>query len=374
MVVCSAKADRAGWPEFSWETVPVCLHFGKHGAALSDKELAFVARTSNLVCLEKGHAKGRLGSTEKGIAHDAKRLKALNPDVKVLYYWNGVLNYNLYEACKEVRKNPQWVLRDENGKPIFKDEKARLEQYNLLDPGFRRWWVAETGRAVREFGCDGVFMDALPQVKTRVLRQMGGGEKTEEKLVAAVEEMMTGAQKAMGKEGFLLYNGLRYLPRDKETGGKEFLPFGDGAMVEHFTAFGSRSKEAIVSDMESIVQAGRAGKMLVVKGWPDVDFNWMNGEKMREPYAELAKEAEEKMTFSLACFLVAAQEHSYFCYSWGYREVHGSLVDYGQFQKPLGKPKGDAVREGWTFRRSFENAEVWVDVEKRKATIKWGKK
>ena len=365
------KAGQEGWPEYSWETVPVCLHFGKTPGALTEEELKFVAETSPLVCLEKGHGSRVTGSTEKGIAYDARRLKEINPQVKVLYYWNAVLNYQLYDACAVVAENPDWVLRGKDGEPIYKS--GTLEQYNLLNANFRQWWVKEAGRAMTEWDCDGVFMDALPQVKTRVLRQLGGGAETEQLLVDAVEEMMTGAQQAMGKEGILLYNGLRNLDRGGSTLGEEYLPLADGAMTEHFTAFASQSPEAIVRDIESIIEAGEAGKMVVVKGWPDPEFNWMNNEKMKEPKERLKQEAEEKMTFSLACFLVAAQAHSYFCYSWGYREHHGSLADYEQFRKPLGAPLGEARREGWEFKRSFQHASVWVDVAKREAKIEWKK-
>lgn len=101
-----------GLPPCSWDTVPVYIHFGKTSGPLSAKELRFVAKNSTFVCFEKGHAKAKLGSTEKGIEHDAKRLKELNPDIKVLFYWNSFLNYQLYDACAEFGKHPEWVFRD----------------------------------------------------------------------------------------------------------------------------------------------------------------------------------------------------------------------------------------------------------------------
>lgn len=110
---------------------------------------------------------------------------------------------------------------------------------------------------------------------------------------------------------------------------------------------------------------------MTVKGWPDPEFTWINPEKMKLPIEELAGEAREKITFPLACFLAAAQENCYFCYSWGYRERHGSLLDYPEFHKPLGKPKEDSRRNGWVYTRSFEHARVWVNVAERKAEIQW---
>jgi len=365
----ATAAERDGWPEFSWDTVPVYIHFGKSSGPLTEAELQFVARTSRFVCFEKGHGVRRFGSTEKGIAHDARRLKALNSRIKVLFYWNGFLNYPLYEACREFKKHPDWIFRDKQGNLLYK--VRRLEQYNLLSADFRRWWASIAGKAVSEYGCDGIFMDAVNQAKRPLWMQKGWGKGNEHLLTQAVADMMHLANKRMGDDAILLYNGLRTLDRGRETTGREYLPHADGAMVEHFGAFHSRSRESIARDIQAVARAGKAGKIVVVKGWPDPEFNWLNKTKMKLPPQQLAREARDKITFSLACFLVAAQENAYFCYSWGYTERHGSLVDYPEFHKPLGKPRGDATSSGWTYTRSFEHASVRVDLADRTARIEW---
>ncbi len=367
---CAAcAADNTARPVFSWDTVPVYIHFGKSSGPLTDDEIKFVARTSNFVCFEKGHAKGRFGSTEKGIAHDAKRLKARNRKMKVLFYWNGFLNYQLYDACKEFKKHPDWILRDAGGKPLYK--VRNLEQYNLLNAEFRKWWASIAAKGVKEYGCDGVFMDALLQPLRPKWINAGWGRGNQRLVNPAIIDMMQQARKKMGDKAILLYNGLRSSDRSSDIRGSEFLPHADGVTVEHFGAFQSRKKESVARDIAAIERAGKTGKIVVVKGWPDPQFIWINKAKMKLPARQLAKEAKEKITFSLACFLVAARENSYFCYSWGYREKHGSLIDYPEFHKPLGKPKGDATRNRWTYTRSFEHAEVRVDLSTRKARIDW---
>lgn len=362
-------AETDGRPAFSWETVPVYIHLGKRAGPFTKEELQHVADISDFVCLEKGHGIGRFGSTEKGIAHDAGRLKTLNPRMTVLFYWNTFLNYPLYDARRQVEQHPEWLFRDQQGEPIYK--VRTLEQYNLLDPGFRRWWAGVAGRAVSEYGCDGIFMDAVDQAKRPLWMKKGWGDGKEQLLTEAVVNMMRLARKEMGDDAILLYNGVRSSDRSGKTTGEQYLPFADGAQVEHFTAFHSREKESIARDIESIARAGKAGKIMVVKGWPDEEFNWLNQEKMKLPPGELAREAREKITFSLACFLIAAQPQSYFCYSWGYREQHGGLLDYPEFHRPLGKPASDAVRDGWRFQRSFEHASVRVDLSNRTAGIDW---
>ncbi len=370
VVHCAALAGSASArPHFSWDTVPLYIHFGKSTGPLSDSELAFVARVCDFVCLEKGHARTHFGSTEKGIAHDAKHLKALNPRMKVLFYWNTFLNYPLYDACETVAKHPQWLFRDRKGTPIYKT--GTLEQYNLLNPDFRQWWATIAAKAVTEYGCDGIFMDAVNQAKRPIWMKRGWGEGNEDALTQAVIDMMQHAKRQMGRDALLIYNGLRSLDPTGLTSGREYLPHADGAMVEHFTAFRSQSKESIAADIEAVTAAARMDKIVIVKGWPDPTFNWTNKEQMRLPSTKLAAEARKKITFSLACFLIAAQEHCYFSYSWGWREHHGSLLDYPEFQRPLGKPKGPATRRGWTYTRSYEHASVRLNLAQREAMIEW---
>lgn len=354
-------------PRFSWATVPLYLHFAKSEGLLSDEEVRFVAERADLICLEKGHGFRTLGSTEKGIVHDARRIKQINHNAKVLFYWNTFLNYQLYDACGEFAQHPEWVFRDRQGNPIYKT--GTLEQYNLLDPAFRAWWAGIAGRAVSEYGCDGIFMDAVDQAKRPIWMRQGWGAGKESELTDAVIDMMHRARSAMGESTLLLYNGLRSTADG--TTGEAYLPYADGVMVEHFGVFQSAGKEALERDIEAIRNAASAGKIVAVKGWPDPQFVFTNREKMREPREKLIAEAREKITFSLACFLMAAEQHTYFAYGWGYRADDGCLIDYPELSRPLGPPLEPPLRKGWLYRRRFAHAAVEVDLAARRASIDW---
>jgi hypothetical protein len=149
----------------------------------------------------------------------------------------------------------------------------------------------------------------------------------------------------------------------------QFLDLTDASTMEHFDQFLSMDKENVVLDMENMMEAGKQGQIVIMKGWPG--FNFTMREKMHQPYEELLAEARDHISFPLACFLVAMQPYSYFNYSWGYREKHGSLDWYPEFNLSPGKPKGQAVRKGWEYTRAFEHCKVWVDVETKKAKIEW---
>lgn len=57
----------------------------------------------------------------------------------------------------------------------------------------------------------------------------------------------------------------------------------------------------------------------------------------------------------------------------GEPSADGQLIDYPEYQRKLGPPKGDAVREPgtWIFRRAFKHAKVTVNIEKRERGIEW---
>ena len=68
---------------------------------------------------------------------------------------------------------------------------------------------------------------------------------------------------------------------------------------------------------------------------------------------------------------MAAQTNTYLCYTWGYREHHGTFDWYPEFDKPLGPPKGPAKKDGWTYHREFAHASVSVNLETKTARIEW---
>ncbi len=353
----------AAYPKFSWDTVPVYIHFGAN-EGLSDDEIAFVAARTNLVCLEKAHGVDVHGSTEKGIFADSLRLKAINPDLKLIYYWNTFLDYPMFDAHQVYEQQPQWWLKTLDGSPDMKN--GRLKRYDLSNPEVREWWTEEVKKAVVDGPCDGVFADAFPQIASPANIKIWGQEKYDAIQEGLIETLKL-TRKKIGADPIIMFNGIRNT--DSLNLGMSYLPYTDAATIEHFGHFQSTSKESMAQDIEDMITAGKQGKLVVLKGWPGFDFTQPGIRDV--PYETLLTHARENITFPLACFLIAAQKHSYFCYTWGYREKDGSLDWYDEFDRKLGPPKEDAFRKGWGFTRSYEFAEIWVDLESKSAKIDW---
>jgi len=357
----AAKTDAAATlTGFSWDRVPLNIHFGKRNADMTDAEIDFLATHSRLIALEKGHGAGVHGSTEAGVADTARRLKQRNPAVKVLFYLNAFINWGGYESFKTYR--PEWTLRDTKGKEVMKTGTVSRPDPSNAD--FREWWSDVVAAEMKRGPIDGVFVDALPQALTPALAKTIGAEK-EKAVVAGLREMIALTKRKIGADKILLANGTR------TTDFREILDWEgiDGVMVEHFAGFKTDQPADIKADLDTITLAATKGKFVVIKGWPG--FNWLDTEMMKRPHAELLKLARERITFPLACFLVAAQPGSHFCYSWGYSDHHGMLDAYPELERPLGPPSADAIWDALTATREFAHASVFVNLETKTARIDW---
>lgn len=363
-------SSQSAYPAFSWDKVPVVAHFGKHDDELTKKQIDFLAEHFPVVVLEKSHAIKKLGSTEAGIAHDAARLKRASKDMKVFFYWNALIDYgSMYEASATFTAHPEWAVKDLQGNDVTV-QAAKRKRYDHSNPELRKWWTNVAIHECRKPAIDGVFIDALPQLAMNTPGNIKiWGQDKQQSMEQGLLQSLGTIRQQVGNDKLIIYNGLRGRKDLWPDMGMRYFKDCDAAMIEHFGALQGESKEVMANDIEAIQQAGKMGKIVIVKAWPN--FTWLDKDMMDKPYTELEKLSREQITFPLAAFLAAAGEYAYLCYTWGYRENMGTFSWYPEFDKPLGKPKGDAVRNGWTYTREFEHALVWVDLEKRQGKITW---
>ncbi len=355
-----AGANSAELTGFSWERVPLYLHFGKRNGPMTDAELDFVARHTRFVTLEKGHGAGQHGSTEEGIYHTARELKRRNPEMRVLFYFNAFINWQPYDAFKRYR--PEWTLRNAAGEVVTHPSGMPRPDPSL--PAMRTWWSDTVAEAMRHAPLDGVFADALPQAISPALAKQVGAEKART-IVAGLREMMKLTKEKIGPRRVILANGTR------THDFREILDWDgiDGVMIEHFGGFHTAGAADMKADLDTLALAEARGKFVVLKGWPG--FNWLDKEMMAKPREELLRLARANVEFPLACFLVGARPGSFFCYSWGYVHNHGMLDAYPEFGRALGPPRGDAAWQGLSATREFEHASVRVNLETKQARIEW---
>lgn len=343
-----------------WDRVPLYVHFGKRDGDLTPAELDFLAAHAPFVALEKSHGAAVHGSTEAGIAATARELKRRNAHVRVLFYLNAFINWPGYAAQRTYRD--EWTLRDARGEIVR--HPSGTPRPDPSQAAFREWWAEVVAGAHRDAPLDGLFADALPQALSPALARQVGAEKARA-VVAGLREMLALTKARLGPGRIIVVNGTR------TNDFREILDWEgiDGVMIEHFAAFGKDGPADIKADLETLALAAARGKFAVLKGWPG--FNWLDREMMARPRAELLALARERVTFPLACFLVAAQPGSCFAYSWGYTANHGMLEPYAEFSRRLGPPAGAARWEKFSAVREFAHASVHVDLATRVARIDW---
>jgi hypothetical protein len=346
-------------PPFNWDRVPVYAHVGKASDDFTSEEMDFLAKHFDFITIEKDQASRKHGSSEAGFAAAAREIKKRNPRAKVLFYWNASLDTSSGRGSYlAMRTFPaDGYLSDSQGKPVLR--RKTVPNYDLSRSDVREWWSDAAAKAVREYGADGIFADAMGQSQDK-----GLDDKTFTALVAARVALLEETRRKIGPDKLIVYNGLM------KDDPKKLLKFADGAMIERFGHFDTgSSKEQIASFFEATHAAAKDGKIVLLKGWPG--FSYREPEVNKTPHDELVRLARERITSSLACFLVAAEPNCYFCYTWGYREKHGTFDWYPEFDKPLGPPKGEAKRTGWTYQREFAHASVFVNLETKAARIDW---
>ena len=94
--------------------------------------------------------------------------------------------------------------------------------------------------------------------------------------------------------------------------------------------------------------------------------------------------AADLLVQSLAPFLIVANERVFLQYAWFYQMQDGNIPCpaaiecgmpsswYPEFSRPLGAPKGPAVKKGPIWTREFAHASVHVDIRARSASeITW---
>ncbi len=367
----ASVAPPSHYPDFSWDRVPIAAHLGKPAGPFTEREARFIADHFPLVTVEKTQCMNLPSRGERAMGQAAQQIRKANPRTKILFYWNAFLAYPMYDAHQTFIAHPDWRLMDHDAKPVL--VRGRVPTYDLSIPEVRDWWSTVACQSVRDQAFDGLFVDALPKIGMLAEdnRRKWGAAKYEA-VEAGLHEMLAMTRKCLGPDGLLIYNGLRGDREKWQDGGLRYLASADGAMVEHFGHYSGRDAQGRIRagqlemDIELIRQAGLAGKLVIVKGWPKLSAEPATGA------SEATKStAHADITFPLAAFLVAAEKYAYFAYSWGYTDTDGWFETYAEFDRPLGPPKGPAVRDGWEYRREFEHASVWVDIQQERARITW---
>jgi hypothetical protein len=361
-------------PAFSWDRVPQYMHIRK-AQKFTDAEIKYLA-SFPLLTFEKTTGHSAFQSTEDGTLAAAKAVKDVNPSTKILYYRNVIVHYGTYKANAEIEKLPGAFLVGRNGKTKLVRNVA--EAYDLTNPQVRDWWVGHAKQVCSDPAIDGLFLDGNIKVLSSGYLNRDIGKEKKAAQFAGYKTMMDEARKALGPDKIMLANVLR-IGQSKDDGLEAIKQF-DGSYIEGFeiAATQEQKKDNVAKGIEAFRKAARDGFIVAFTAGLS-ELNETEGVLNPQRTDEIRKglsgndNHSKRFEYLLALFLTCAEKHSYFLAHDGYGAEKSKvwMKRNPELERPLGEPKGPAVKDGYIYTREFAHAKVRLDIENEVGEIVW---
>ena len=379
----------------SWETVGsfLWIDIAARVGPLSTEQLSFLADTYSIVSLEKCfNLDTFIGNSEAGTRNASAALHALNPNLKVLFYFHMHKLFDNCYASNAAFNHQQWIATDDQGLAL-----SSPPLYNLSIPAMRAYMVdailaAEGSGNNPADGLpyfDGVFGDGTADAASeygilpeRYAAIRDGSHANLQGVLNTVRSTMRPGAKFIGN-GITMYTGN---PVDH---GLAALPYVDGFCHEHFLGFeqldritGALLPAVFATVVSSLRNATAQGRLVLVKAWPgpacqpitEMGPSWCGAEAVPVTSKGRAVAAQNVLIPRLAAFLVLADRLMFFAYHWWYTQDGGGVpclagreatctfpTDDGWFKEfsfPLGAPLGDYSLTGDVYTREYAGASV----------------
>ena len=159
-------------PKFSWDTLGGLsfFHSSNSTGAYSEEAIRLMAKF-RMVTIEKwmmvkepGHA----STMSANIVDTLRRVKAVDPEVSTVFYFNSVCNFPQYASLyDQYAAMPERWLYQESGEPVFlscagfenSSYPSGMPIYNFAHPEVQQLWASECINATRSGVVDGCFSD-----------------------------------------------------------------------------------------------------------------------------------------------------------------------------------------------------------------------
>ncbi|MCP4312469.1 MAG: hypothetical protein GY790_14490 [Bacteroidetes bacterium] len=359
------------YPDFSWDHVPLYMHMRK-AIAFTQEELSYLAEFP-IITLEKTTGSATYGSTEKGSLEAAKAIKEYNPHAKVLYYRNIMVHYQGYDVNSSLEKVADPLLSDASGETNIVHSGKR-GAYDLTKPRLQEWWLDHCETMAGYDQIDGIFIDGNIKALEPVFLGKEIGEEKKSAVAEAYGQMMKELDDRVGENKLLIANLIRArLPNS----GLDYMSNFDGSYLEGFEipANGFTRLEYVARGIDATQEAARDGKVICMSMGLGRARKTGSGIDDTRMDAGENSQIQDRLTYSLAIFLICAEKYSYFLAHDGYSVNSDDssvwLKTFPEYSKPLGPPQGPAIRDGAVYTRKYEHTSVWLDIEHEKAKITW---
>ena len=360
------------YPEFSWDHIPRYMNVWKQ-TDFTGEELDYLAQFP-LITFEK--ATGVRGSNvQKGTLKAARGVKARNPEAKILYYKNIVIDWGGSAASKELKTIQGAYLQSKDGSHATFSQNSSIQFFDIGLPDVRAWWMKDARRMLDDLSIDGIFIDA--NIKVLVdgyfLRQKKVGAEQYQRLKDGYGQLLTQIDAEFRSDNIVLGNIIR---ARLKNGGLDYLSYFDGSYFEGFehNVGGVSRPDYMAKGIEAAQTAARQGKILAFTLGVQEALKQSNGAELDRNEALRAR-----VNYAAALFLIVAEKYSYFLpvdqmgvvTRGGKQSNQLWMQTLPIFKKRLGPPKGPATKNGYIYTREFEHCSVWLDIEKEVGELTW---
>eukprot|EP00054_Salpingoeca_dolichothecata_P004472 m.30741 g.30741 ORF g.30741 m.30741 type:complete len:413 (-) comp14625_c0_seq2:23-1261(-) len=330
-------------PVFSWNKVPVynfpCFDpKTRNDTPFTPSDIDLLLKFPFVVlCHGFYDSSGKLVLAEDAMSAVAKQLKQKNPNIKVLFYLNSVLDWNDYRFHLDyVQATPSAWARQSNGEPCrtpgdkeFAQPKDGMLSLDFAQQQGRELWQQACFNATKSGVFDGCFADRASgtpaKYDPRYLSNYTLGHKN----------MLLEAQKlidSVAPGGFLVSNNA-------------VIPGVSATMIEGFQA-----NQENIQQLQAIAAQNISVHVHAGYGGGCANMN----------------------TTTLPAFLIGAGEYSYFGCSKAWTFPTGWQVWYPEYDLPLGSPHGPAQLHDGVFTRVFgQGTTVTFSTKNNTGSIVW---
>jgi hypothetical protein len=392
-----------------WDTVhDVMGMHGKFGSAddlPSDASLKFVGANYPFVTTGSGCAKKSKMSLEDASLYVAAKIKAANPKTKVGMYWRTDMAKEISQCSNfssELKTHgTDWFLRDDNNTLVQKGNDYIWDYSNKDGAAFFANAITNVVKQTLPSGApamDYIYLDGPGWGDIKGISTARNAKLRAAKM-AWLADLQTQFDAVPGGRNIIL-NGV-----DNPDTAAQFSPTGaSGVMFDHWSilqyllrgpqfgcgdaknlsaACGKFNTTAMDAAFDFIRSPIMSNMTVQVKGWvgPVIKQPGHYAPQIHTPTGatEQAQVAGERFNSELALFLLVAEDHMFWMYSWFWGfdswvpDQSDSQVPHGFFPQTkcqLGAPAGPPKRVGetWTYTREYAHASVFVNLDNRTAS------
>jgi hypothetical protein len=370
------------FPEFTWDHIPRYMHVWKR-TSYTDEEIEYLADFP-LITFEKAQGTSE-GSVQEGTLKAARAVKDRNPNAKILYYKNIIIDWGGSSASKQLDTIKGGYLQSEDGSYPVVNQNSKRKFFDISNSQVRKWWMKDATQMLDDPSIDGIFIDANIKVLVEgyFLNQKKVSKEKVKKVREGYDKLLTEININLQQENIILANIIR---ARLDRGGLDYLKYFDGSYLEGFehNVGGVSKPDYLAKGIACAQRAARQGKIVAftigLGDALDKDSSGIGLDEARKGI-ESVETVEHRLNYAAAMFLIIAEQHSYFHPHAGTYGVR-TTVNRKQknklwmktpliFKKKLGSPKGAAIKKGYIYIRQFEHCSVWLDIENEVGKLTW---